>query len=147
MSSTNIFRVFFDADALIAGSASSTGASHVLLRLCEAGVIRGVTCAQVVREVERNLVAKLPAALPVFRTILGVTNLDIRPDSPSPQRSSELAAVHPDDRPILISALDSRCDFLVTFNLRHYRGVTASITIATPGDVLNRVRDRLAGMA
>lgn len=147
MSSTNIFRVFFDADALIAGSASSTGASHVLLRLCEAGVIRGVTCAQVVREVERNLVAKLPAALPVFRTILGVTNLDIRPDSPSPQRSSELAAVHPDDRPILISALDSRCDFLVTFNLRHYRGVTAGITIATPGDVLNRVRDRLAGMA
>jgi len=48
-------KVFIDADVLIAGSASTRGASHIVLQLSELTVIEGVISLQVKREAERNL--------------------------------------------------------------------------------------------
>jgi hypothetical protein len=62
-------RVFVDADVLFAGSASTTGASHLVLQLSELGIIRAFTSRQARDEVERNLTRKLPAALPAFRAL------------------------------------------------------------------------------
>ncbi len=53
-------KIFFDADALIAGSASQTGASFLLLQLCEIRILTGLTCLLVVEECRRNLRKKLP---------------------------------------------------------------------------------------
>jgi predicted nucleic acid-binding protein len=64
-------RVFVDSDVLLAGSASTTGASHLILQLSELGLIDAVGSEQVRREVERNLKRKLPAALPDFRLLAG----------------------------------------------------------------------------
>ena len=57
-------RVFFDADVLMAGSISSSGASHILLRLCEYTVLKGLTSQQAVAEAARNLQEKMPEGLP-----------------------------------------------------------------------------------
>jgi hypothetical protein len=62
--------LFFDADTLIAGSASQTGASFLLLQLCEIRILRGLTCRQVVAEFRRNLIKKLPQAEPIFDEIV-----------------------------------------------------------------------------
>lgn len=63
-------RVFIDADVLIAGSGSTTGASYILLHLSDLTIIEGVISEQVKREAERNLLEKLPQALPAFRLLL-----------------------------------------------------------------------------
>ncbi len=52
--------VFSDADALLAGSASTTGAAHLLLCLSELGVIKGTTSIQAKDEAQRNLSKKIP---------------------------------------------------------------------------------------
>ena len=146
MARSERLRVFFDADVLIAGSASRTGASHLLLRLAEVGLIDSVTCAQAVREVERNLAAKLPAAVPAFRAILTAVDMKVVSDSPASRAELHLAQVHPDDRPILMSALASKCDYLATFNVRHYRGLRGEIIVARPGDILAQIRRRLVDL-
>ncbi len=64
-------RVFVDAGVLFAGAAgpSEHGASLVVLRMAEITLIEALTSQQVVVEAERNLIAKLPQALPAFRLI------------------------------------------------------------------------------
>ena len=48
-------RLFFDADALIAGSASTTGAAHILLHLSDLTLVEGLTSLQAKTEAARNL--------------------------------------------------------------------------------------------
>ena len=65
-------RVFVDADVLFAGAASPSqyGASLLILRLGELTLIDAVASEQVVTEAERNLTAKMPHALPLFRLLV-----------------------------------------------------------------------------
>jgi predicted nucleic acid-binding protein len=138
-------RVFFDADALIAGSASATGASNVLLRLSEVGVIEGITSTQAVREVELNLAEKLPAALPAFRALIK-SALGVVPN-PGPQallQARHLADAK--DAPILAAALENHSDYLVTFNVRHYRHPAGGTHVTRPGPLVERFRQSLARM-
>ncbi|MBI1929190.1 hypothetical protein HYR99_33710, partial [Candidatus Poribacteria bacterium] len=63
-------KVFVDADVLIAGSASTQGASRIILPLSDLTLIECLTCEQSRQEAERNLLAKLPAAIPAFHGVL-----------------------------------------------------------------------------
>ena len=78
-----LVRVFCDADVLIAGAASTTGASHILLQLSELTLIECVSSPLAVHEAERNIAAKLPAALPAFREILDAA-IDLVPEASPP---------------------------------------------------------------
>jgi predicted nucleic acid-binding protein len=136
--------IFLDADVIFAGSAapSEHGASHVVLRMGEITLIECVTSQQAVTEVERNLVAKLPDKLPEFhllisrclRVVPGPAPADLLPYS---------GQADPKDLPLLVAALREGCDFLLTFNLRHYFPPTESITIQRPGEFLLTVRSLL----
>jgi predicted nucleic acid-binding protein len=137
-------RVFFDADVMIAGAASSTGASHVLLRLSELGLIEGLTCAQVLGEVERNLEAKLPAALPAFRAIVVAAEIRVAPEADHDTLNRLREVAHPDDLPVLAAAVTSQSDWLATFNVRHYRVSADEIRVARPGDLVARLRRALS---
>ena len=137
-------RVFFDADALIAGTASSTGASHVPLRLAELGLIEGVTCEQALGEAERNLAAKLPAALPAFRAILSAAAIQVVPEPEPEGRAALHGLAHEDDLPILAAALASRSHYVTTFNVRHYHVPAGRIRVARPGEVVADLRRRLS---
>ncbi|WP_412070612.1 hypothetical protein [Rubrivirga sp. IMCC43871] len=61
-----------DADVLFAGSASPSdrSASTVVLRLSDLTLIDGLASQKVVDEAERNLTAKVPAALGPFRELV-----------------------------------------------------------------------------
>ena len=145
MAETERLRVFFDADVLIAGSLSATGASHVLLHLAELGVIEGVTSPQALREAEENLRRKLPIALPAFRVIRSSSlGREVDP-APSHLRAAEGRA-HPDDVPILAAALTADCDYLVTHNTRHYRTAGMACRATAPGPLVARIRRLLAKM-
>lgn len=137
-----LVRVFCDADVLIAGAASTTGASHILLQLSELTLIECVSSPLAVHEAERNIAAKLPAALPAFREILDA-GIDLVPEA-APAVSRGLAAqAHQKDVPILAAAVAAGADFLATFNVRHFRSRSSPPLIVQPRRVVAAIRASL----
>lgn len=145
-SAADLRRVFLDADAIVAGSASTTGAAHLVLQLGELGVIDVVSSAQAREEVERVLRRKLPAALPAF-TLL--TDAAVRWIANPPRGNLNRYAgwADPKDLPILVAAIEERCASLVTFNKRHFKPEKGNIRVETPGEFIERLRSSLENLA
>ena len=137
-------RVFVDADVLFAGAASPSehSASLIILRLGELTLLEAITSNQVITEVERNLVAKLPQALPTFRLLvdrcLHVVETPRHADLMAYDRLAD-----PKDLPILVAALREACPWLVTFNVRHFQPGHPEVMVLRPGALILRVRDLL----
>ncbi len=138
-------RVFIDADVLFAAAASpsSYGASLTVLRMAEITLIECLTSEQVTVEVERNLEAKLPVVLPGVRILLHKC-LRVVPDPLPADLAPYTEQADPKDLPLLVAALREQCDYFLTFNVRHYHPVEASITVQQPGDFLKSVRNWLS---
>ena len=137
--------VFVDADVLFAGAASPSehGASLVILRLAEITLVDAVTSQQVITEVERNLGEKLPRKLPELRML--VSRCLRVADNPRPEELLPYAgAADPKDLATLVTALHERCEYLVTFNVRHFRPGHADVAVLRPGEFVLRVREQLA---
>lgn len=140
-------RVFLDADVLFAGAASPSeqGASLVVLRMAEITLIEALTSEQVITEVERNLIAKMQAALPKFRLLVGRCLTVVANPTP-PERAIQAGLADPKDLSILVAALREACPWLVTFNTRHFRPGHPDIAVLTPGAFVQRVRHLLADL-
>ena len=139
-------RVFVDADVVVAGAASVTGASHLVLKLGELGLLDVVACSQVRQEVERALARKLPTALPAFRSIADVA-VEWLPDPAAETLQEHAGEADAKDRSILVAALHAEADVLLTFNIRHYRRRTTPPRIERPGAFLQRLRALLEDLA
>ena len=102
-------RVFVDADVLFAGAASpgEHGASLLILRLGELTLVEVVTSKQVITEAERNLAAKIPDALPLFR-LLVERALSVVPNPTPEEVAAHAGLADPKDLPILHVARDER---------------------------------------
>jgi predicted nucleic acid-binding protein len=140
-------RVFVDADVLFAGSASPTehGASLIILRMAEITLIEAITSQQVILEVERNLEEKIPKALPSFLMLVSRC-LQVTPD-PSSQELALFAGLGDSkDMPLLAVAVRETCQWLVTFNVRHFQPGHPDITVLQPGEFILQVRDFLSRM-
>jgi hypothetical protein len=132
-----------DADALFAGAASVSGASHVILQLGELGIIEVGVPEQARIEAERNLAAKLPAALPAFRALTHACTVSLpMPTRPVSRRLVRAGEADEKDAPILAAALAAGCRWLITFNLRDYR--TDRLIVSEPGPFLEALRRELA---
>jgi len=140
-------RVFVDSDVLFAGAAASTehGASLVVLRLAEITLIDAIASAQVIVEVERNLIAKLPQAVARFRVIVERC-LTIVPDPKPEDLNQHAGSADPKDLPILVAAVRENCPWLVTFNGRHFESGHPDVRVMRPGKFVLRVRDLLASL-
>ena len=138
-------RVFIDADALLAACASPSehGASLVTLRLAEITLLEALTCDQVITEVQRNLQAKLPDALPLFQTIVSRC-VRVLPDPSPAELEPYVGLAHDEDLPILVAAAQAGCPWLITFNVRHFQPGCQSVTVLRPGELLLRIRDQLS---
>ena len=139
-----MLRVFMDADVLFAGAASGSEhpASLVVLRLAEITLVEAIVSTQVLVEVERNLAAKLPAALPVFQT-LAQRCLHVVPDPPPDAVTRHHGAAVPKDLPLLVAAHRGHCRYLVTYNVRHFRPGLPDVQVLRPGDLVARMREWL----
>ncbi len=141
-------RVFVDSDALFAGAAASSryGASLVLLRMAEITLIDALVCHQVITEVERNLSAKLPAALPAFKLLVSKC-LRVTPDPTPAELIACQGLADPKDLPILAAAVREQCPWLVTFNGRHFQPGHPAVTVLRPGEFIMFVREHLVGLS
>ena len=130
--------VCVDADVLIAGLLSRTGASHAVLVLGELGLVRLVLPEAAVDEVRRNLAAKLPEAAPLFEEFLRAIAVQIhRPTSRDRARASQLADAK--DVPILAAAIGAGARLLVTHNIRHFRS-GEGVRVVRPRTLIEEAR-------
>lgn len=140
-------RVFVDANVLIAGADSRTGASHAVLLMAEVGLFRAIVCKQVLDEAERNLRKKLPRALPNFTAQMARLRLEILPD-PSPEDARPYEAIiEASDAVILKAAVLASADRLVTLNTRDFTQDVAKqcgIVIQTPAQFVEEIRQMIS---
>jgi hypothetical protein len=138
-------RVYVDADVLLVSSASPTAhsAGQVVLGLSEITLIHAITSELAVEECERNLVARVPEAVPTFRQLVRRA-LNVTP-APS-KRSVRRLVGRADwkDVPHLACALDQRCPYLVTYNVSDYEPGHPDVQVVRPGVLVRRVRGQLA---
>lgn len=135
-------RVFFDSSVVIAGSASRSGASYVLLQLAGLGLIDGRISSQVREESLRNTARKLPAALPALSLLLREVLTEGAAQHPDIGDAWKLA--DPKDRPILAAALAQECRYLVTLNEKDFWPPVDRILVLRPGELLRRLRELIS---
>jgi predicted nucleic acid-binding protein len=139
-------RVFIDADVLVAGSASATGASHLLLQLGELGLLDLIGSVQVREEAERALNRKLSSALPAVQVLADAAVRWI-PTPSAAALTAHAGEAHEEDVAILVAAINARADVLLTFNTRHHRRRSDPPRIEQPGAFSQRLRARLQDLA
>jgi predicted nucleic acid-binding protein len=105
-------------------------------------VLKAVTGAYNLAEVEKNLQAKLPAAIPVFRSCLKLMNIEIVP-LPTKRDLPPLAGMTAEkDLPVIASALQGAADFLVTGDKKDLLKIKKNrlpFSIVSPAEFLDEV--------
>ena len=136
-------RIFVDANILIAGADSRSGASNAVLRLAEVGLFQLVVCRQVLDEAERNLRKKLPRTLPAFAAQLAQLALEIVPDPDDEICRQWAGIIELKDTPILAAAVLANVDRFVTLNSKDFTPAVAKasgLLIQTPGELVQDIR-------
>ena len=146
MSSPRRIRLFLDSNVLTGGIVSPWGLDKATLSLCAAKVCK-LVLAEVVRdEVEENLLlhaVRLPSLdadqlIEDYRRLMKLTNPELVPyPDRDLVRASRRLIRHEADVPVLLSAMASKPDWLLTHNTKHFTKVVAqrtSLRIATPAE-------------
>ena len=130
-------RLFLDSNVLTGGIVSPWGLDKATLSLCAARVCR-LVLAEVVRdEVEENLLLhaqRLPALdadqlIEDYRRLIKLTNPEFVPyPDEDLVRSSRHLIRHAADVPVVLSAMASKPDWLLTHNTKHFTKAVAERT-------------------
>ena len=140
-------KIFFDANVLIAGSFSQTGASFLLLQLCELGLLKGLTCKQAIDECQENIREKLPQAESIFQKIVA-NSVEVLPNSIWSEMNKFQDMAHRKDLPILTVALKAEANYLVTFDIEDFNPYPKlGLVVCKPGGLLNEIRQKLMELA
>jgi predicted nucleic acid-binding protein len=139
-------RLFLDSNVLTGGIVSPWGLDKATLSLCAAKVCK-LVLAEVVRdEVEENLLlhaGRLPALdgdqlIDGYRRLIKLANPELVPyPNVDLVQSSRHLIRHAADVPVLLSAVASKPDWVLTHNTKHFTKAVAhrtSLRIATPAD-------------
>jgi len=139
-------RLFLDSNVLTSGIVSSWGLDKATISLCAARVCQLVLAESVRDEVEENLLLhaeRLPSIdsdrlITDYHRLIKLTSPELVP-YPNAElvRASRHLIRHESDVPILLSAMASEPDWLLTHNRKHFTKAVAqrtSLRIATPAD-------------
>lgn len=139
-------RLFLDSNVLTGGIISSWGLDKATLSLCAARVCKLVLAEAIRDEVEEDLLLHadpLPSVdadqlIEDYRRLIKLTNPEmVRYPSDDLVRSSRHLIRHAADVPVLLSAVASKPDWLLTHNTKHFTKAVAQKTalrIATPAE-------------
>ena len=146
MSHQRRIRLFLDSNVLTGGIVSAWGFDKAALSLCAAKVCR-LVLAEVVRdEVEENLLLhaeRLPSLdaeqlIEDYHRLIELTSPETIPyPDEYTVRSNRHLIRHAADVPVLLSAMASKPDWLLTHNSKHFTRSVAqrtSLRIATPAE-------------
>ncbi len=132
-------RIFLDSNVILSGLFSDKGAPRIILDLLSLGLpqLEAATGQYNIIEIERNLIKKMPEALPVYKKYIPLLNLDIIP-FPSFKEMAKLSGVTSQkDIPVLASAVNDKVDYLVTGD-KDFSNLTGqySFKILSPSEFL-----------
>jgi len=140
-----IVRVFLDSNVILSGLLSDKGAPRIILDLLtlELPFLVGSTGRYNLIEIERNLKGKMPQILAVYKRYLPRLNLKVI-SVPRPEELREFAGKITDkDIPVLVSAIRSKADFLVTGDKRHFQRIKLPggylLKIVTPSEFIELI--------
>ena len=146
MTSRRRIRLFLDSNVLAGGIISPWGLDKAALSLCAARLCK-LVLAEVVRdEVEENLLLHAERLPPLeadeliehYRRLVELTHPEMVPyPAATLVRSSGHLIRHAADVPVLLSAMASRPDWLLTHNTKHFTQAVAKragLRIATPAE-------------
>jgi len=139
-------RLFLDSNVLMAGIVSDRGLDKATLSLCAAKICKLVLAEVVREEVEENLLlhaeglrsADSDQLIQDYHHVIKLTGPEVVPyPSKDLVRANRHLIRHEADVPVLLSAIASKPDWLLTHNTKHFtRAVArrASLHIATPAE-------------
>ena len=140
-----VVRVFLDSNVILSGLLSERGAPRIILDLLSLRLpfLIGATGRYNLTEIERNLKNKMPALLPLYKTYLPRLNLKVIP-LPRPEDLRDFSGqIAEKDIPVLISAVRSRADFLVTGDKQHFGKVKGDdkypFHVLTPSEFVDSI--------
>jgi len=140
-----VVRVFLDSNVILSGLLSEKGAPRILLDLLSLGLpfLVGSTGRYNLIEIERNLKKKMPGLLSLYRTYLPKLNLKVLP-LPRPEDVRDFSGqIAEKDIPVLISAIRSGADFLVSGDKQHFGKIKEldkyPIHFVTPSEFIDSV--------
>jgi len=109
-------KVFLDSNVIISGLFSDKGTPRIILDLLslELPLLSAATGKYNIIEIERNLLKKMPAILPVYKKYLKMLNLEVIPLPSSADIKKLSGHISDKDIPVLASAINGNADFLVT---------------------------------
>lgn len=144
-----VTRVFLDANVLFAATASSTGGSAYILRLCQKKEVEGIVSHLVLLEARRNICQKLGAKKEnAFEKLIKRTPLFVVTSPTEDEIKAVEKWIHWKDVPILAAALKSRANYLVTLDRTHFldrapqiRESIPQLDIINPKDFLAKFKD------
>jgi uncharacterized protein len=117
-----VVRVFLDSNVILSGLLSERGAPRIILDLLSLRLpfLIGSTGRYNLIEIERNLKNKMPGLLSLYKSYLPKLNLKVIP-LPRPEDVRDFSGqITEKDIPVLIPAIRSKADFLVTGDKQHF---------------------------
>jgi predicted nucleic acid-binding protein len=138
--------LFLDSNVLTGGIVSRWGLDKAVLALCAARICRLVLAEAVRDEVEENLLlhastlerAVANQLLKDYDRLLRLTRPLIVPYPPESEVVAARSLIrHAADVPVLVSAMQSKPDWLLTHNTKHFSSAVArrsGLRVATPAD-------------
>lgn len=141
-------RIFVDANVLIAGADSRSGASNAVLQMAEIGLYTLVVSRLVLDEAERNLRKKLPRALPNFARQMMQIPFEIVPPPTTDEVMRWKAIIEEKDAPILATAVATQVDRFLTLNTKDFTPEVAAqsgLHMMTPGEFVQEIRSLVYG--
>jgi len=145
-------RVFLDTSALFAGIWSPEGGARLLLKLGESRVIQLVINRQVLLEIKNTLRTKAPSHLGTLVLLLDRSQIEIASQGQSDITIAQQWVTYPGDARVLASVLESKIDYFVTLDRKHFLNnkslrQAAPFLMGTPGDFLIWYRSYLLRMS
>ncbi len=138
-----VVRVFLDSNVILSGLFSDKGAPRIILDVlalrlpflvCSTGRYNLI-------EIERNLKKKMPGAFSLYKSYLPMLNLKIVPLPQAEEVRQFSGHIGEKDIPVLLSAIQSKADFLVTGDKEHFEKLRSStkyhFKIVTPAEFLD----------
>ena len=134
-------KVFLDSNVIISGLFSDKGSPRIILDILslDLPLLSCATGEYNIVEIERNLLKKMPAVLPVYRRYLKILNLEIVPLPLSKDIKKLSGQIADKDVPVLASAINSNADFLVTGDKKDFEKLKGNypFKILSPSEFLD----------
>lgn len=137
-------RVFLDTSVIFAAVLSPNGGARTIFRLGEAGYLQLLIGPSVLKECETVIRRKVPQTLPELALLINIAGIQVT--SAAGEEAMKFAGKwieYPADRLIMAEAIESRPDWFVTHDHKHFLNLPDGLftfRIGTPGDFLEWLR-------